>query len=65
MIKTFFEADEDDYNRLKNRHEMGIETYNISLFYFLVFEKKVIKLLANVDFIHGIKRTGALNYFII
>ena len=49
-IQAFFEADDDSYNRLKNMYEIGIETYNISLFYFLICDKKSNKVIGECGF---------------
>ena len=49
-IIAYFEADEAGYDRLKNMYENGIETYNISLFYFLVCDKKSNKVIGECGF---------------
>lgn len=50
QIKLFFGANEAEYNRLKNMFENGIETYNISLFYFLIHDKKSNRVMGECGF---------------
>lgn len=39
-IKTFFGHDDKGFERLKTMHEGGMETYRLSLYYFLISEKE-------------------------
>lgn len=49
-IIAFFETDEIGYNDLKNKHEKGMETHRISMFYFLLFDKETHKIIGECGF---------------
>lgn len=38
-IRQLFNFDKEGYNQLRSRHEAGMETYHLSLFYFLLIDK--------------------------
>ncbi|RZK05662.1 MAG: N-acetyltransferase [Flavobacterium sp.] len=55
-IKKFFDADESEYAHLKSMYEGGMETHRLSMFYFLVVDKKDNRIIGNCGF-HTWNRT--------
>ncbi len=49
-IKQFFEVDEKEFLHLKSMYEGGMETYNISQFYFLLVSKENNKIIGECGF---------------
>lgn len=49
-IKQFFDADENEYAHLKAQHEGGMETHRLSMYFFLVVDKKDNRIIGNCGF---------------
>lgn len=49
-IKQFFDADEGEYAHLKSMYEGGMETHRLSMFYFLLVDKKDNRIIGNCGF---------------
>lgn len=49
-IKELFNVDQDSYDHLKEMHEQGIESYRISLFYFLLIDKTTNEVIGESGF---------------